>query len=115
MEGDGRTLKRRHLIYYLEVYDDDTGKLLGHLVDITTRGIKLVSKEPIEPDRVYRMRMMLPDGYFKEKVIHFEGHAVWSGNDINPDFYDTGFDVPDLDKEVRKIIIKLINWLGFND
>ncbi|MEW6427225.1 MAG: PilZ domain-containing protein [Thermodesulfobacteriota bacterium] len=115
MEGDGRTLKRRHLIYYLEVFDEDTGRLLGHLVDITTRGIKLISKEAVPLDRVYRMRMHLPEGYFKECVVHFEGRAVWSGNDVNPDFFDTGFDVPNLDKNVRKIIIKLINWLGFND
>jgi len=112
---DGRTLKRRHLIYYLEVYDQDTGELLGHLVDLTTRGIKLVSKKPITADRVYHMRMMLPEGYFKEKIIQFEGRSIWGGNDVNPDFYDAGFEVPNLDKKVRKIIIKLINWLGFND
>ena len=114
MDGD-RTLKRRHLIYYLEIFDDDSGELLGHLVDITTRGIKLVSKKPIEVDRLYHLRMLLPEGYFKEKVLHFEGRALWSGNDVNPDFYDTGFDVPHLNKEIRKIIIKLINWLGFNE
>lgn len=112
---DGRTLKRRHLIYYLEVYDEDSGELLGHLVDLTTRGIKLVSKNRIEIDRDYRMRMVLPEGYFKESILHFEGRAVWSGNDVNPDFFDTGFDVANLNKEVRKVIIKLINWLGFND
>lgn len=115
MTGDGRTLKRRHLIYYLEVFDEETGKLLGHLVDITTRGIKLISKEPIECGRSFRMRMQLPEGYFKETDLHFEGRSVWSGNDVNPDFYDTGFDVPNLDKDVRTIIIKLVNWLGFND
>ena len=112
---DGRTLKRRHLIYYLEVYDEDSGELLGHLVDITTRGIKLVSKKPVDVDRAYHMRMVLPEGYFKESVLSFEGRAVWSGNDVNPDFYDTGFDVPHLSKDVRKIIIKLINWIGFNE
>lgn len=114
MEGE-RTLKRRHLIYYLEIHDEDSGELIGHLVDITTRGIKLISKNPIEMDKDYQMRMMLPDGYFKEKFVHFTGKSVWSGNDINPDFYDTGFEVANLDKEIRKIVIKLINTLGFNE
>ena len=112
---DGRTLKRRHLIYYLEIFDEDSGELLGHLVDITTRGIKLVGKKALAINRDYRMRMTLPEGYFKENVIHFEGRALWSGNDVNPDFYDTGFEVANLAKDVRKIIIKLINWLGFNE
>lgn len=114
MDGD-RTLKRRHLIYYLEVFDEDSGEILGHLVDITTRGIKLVSKKAVATDREYHMRMNLPEGYFKEKVIHFQGRALWSGNDVNPDFYDTGFKVANLNKEVRTIFIKLINWLGFNE
>lgn len=113
MDGN-RKLKRRHLIYYLEVFDEDTDKLLGHLVDLSTRGIKLVSKKAIATDRDYRLRMALPEGYFPENVIHFQGRALWSGNDVNPDFYDTGFEVANLDKEVRKVIIQLINWLGFN-
>jgi len=114
MDGN-RTLKRRHLIYYLEVFDADTDELLGHLVDITTRGVKLVSKNAIAIDHEYNMRMTLPEGYFRENVIHFQGRALWSANDVNPDFYDTGFEVASLDKEVRTVIIKLINWLGFNE
>ena len=112
---DTRTLKRRHLIYYLETYDEDTGELLGHLVDLTTSGVKVVSKKAIEIGKRYRMKMLLPAGYFKETVIHFEGVSKWSGNDVNPDFYDTGFEVTNLDREARKTIIKLITWLGFND
>lgn len=114
MDGK-RTLKRRHLIYYLQVFDEESGEQLGHLVDITTRGIKLVSKKAIDTDRDYHLRMTLPEGYFKENVIHFQGKALWSGNDVNPDFYDTGFEVANLDKKVRTVIIKLINWLGFNE
>lgn len=41
MTEDGRTLKRRHLIFYLEVFNEDNDELLGHVVDITTKGIKL--------------------------------------------------------------------------
>ena len=110
-----RELKRRHLFFYLEVYDVVTGELLGNLVDITTRGIKLVSKTEIPIDKTFVMRMILPEGYFAEKEIHFEGKSVWSGNDINPDFFDTGFEVANLDKAERKIIRKLIDEVGFND
>ena len=38
MTDETRSLKRRHLVYYLEVYDDDANELLGHLVDLTTCG-----------------------------------------------------------------------------
>ena len=112
---DTRTLKRRHLIYYLEVYDEDSGDLIGHLVDLTTSGLKIVGKKPFKVGKSYRMKMILPEGYFKENVVHFEGLTKWCGNDVNPDFYDAGIEVINLDKEVRKIVIKLITWLGFND
>jgi len=110
-----RVLKRRHLIYYLEVHDLESGNYLGHLVDITTRGIKLISKEKISLNRTYILNLKLPEGYFKENEINFEGKTLWSSNDINPDFFDTGFEVTSLSLEERKILRKLIEKLGFND
>lgn len=110
-----RVLKRRHLIYYLEVYDVESGRLLGHLVDITTRGVKLVSKKPIPLQTTFVMQLRLPEGYFQQGEIHFEGKSLWSTNDVNPDFYDTGFEVTSLSKEERKIIREMIDKIGFND
>jgi hypothetical protein len=43
-----RHLKRRQLIYYLSVEDIDTGRTLGHLVDVNRGGIMLISPEPIQ-------------------------------------------------------------------
>jgi cytidylate kinase len=114
-EEESRAFKRRHLIYYLEVYDDATGTLLGHLVDITTEGVKLVSKAPIEKNRVYRLRMQLPEDYFDEKVLRFEATSLWSSNDVNPDFYDTGFRVTWKDKRAKNIVAGLVGQFGFND
>lgn len=115
MSQELRTLKRRHLIYYLEVFDDDTDELLGNLVDITTEGLKLVSKKAMKTNKVFNMRMNLPEGYFEDPVIHFQAKSLWSTNDINPDFYDTGFTAPDMDSKVKNIIGNLIELIGFND
>jgi len=115
MAEDTRNLQRRHLIFYLEVYDDASGELLGHLVDITTKGLKLVSKEPIPAGKDYTLRMLLPEGYFEEKILRFHATSRWSSNDVNPDFYDTGFLVEELDKGAVDIINELILSLGFRD
>ena len=112
---EARALQRRHLIYYLEVRDDATGKLLGHLVDITTEGIKLVSKGAIEKGRVFRLRMELPEDYFDEKILRFEAKSLWSSNDVNPDFYDTGFSVVGMDERAKSIVADLVGQFGFND
>jgi len=115
MTSETRALKRRHLVYYLEVYDDETNELLGHLVDLTTSGLKLVSKQGIPVNRLYKLRMLLPEGYFTQKDLHFEARSKWSANDINPDFYDTGFTAPKLETKAQNIILDLVSQLGFND
>ncbi|MBU0731087.1 MAG: PilZ domain-containing protein [Proteobacteria bacterium] len=116
MAEEDRGLKRRHLIFYLEVYDENTNELLGHVVDLTTRGIKLVSKLPIPVGSVHKLRMELPEGYFEEKTLHFEAKCLWSTNDVNPDFFDAGFELTKgLDRMTRDILLGLIDQLGFND
>lgn len=110
-----RALKRHHLIFYLEVYDEANGDLLGHVVDITTKGVKLVSRNPIVIGKSYKMKMALPEGYFREKELAFEAKSRWSTNDINPDFYDTGFEFSDdIDIRAADVIFTLIEELGFN-
>lgn len=110
-----RQLKRRHLIYYLEVFDQKTGKLLGHLVDLTVKGIKLISKEKIAPEQSFSLRMIMPEEYCPEKEVRFTANSTWCGEDVNPDFFATGFNTPDLPEETRRLFMILINQVGFND
>lgn len=113
--GELRQLKRRHLIYYLEVFDQATGKLLGHLVDLTVKGMKLISKEEIAPGQTFSLRMMMPEEYCPEREVHFTTTSTWCSEDVNPDFYATGFSTPDLDAKTRRMFMILINQVGFND
>ena len=113
--SDLRNIKRRHLIYYLEVYDDSTGKLLGHLVDLTVKGIKLVSREEIAIGNEFALKMILPLEYSSKREVKFKAKSQWSSPDVNPDFYATGFSAPELDQETRSLFIALINLVGFND
>ena len=115
MTKDGRTLKRRHLIYYLEVFNENNDELLGHVVDITTKGIKLIGKRPIKSKQEFSLHMKLPEEYFAGGLLKFDAVSLWSNKDVNPDFMVTGFQTLNLDKEAAKTIKKLINLLGFND
>ena len=56
--NEKRKLNRRHLIYYLRVFDRDTSILIGHLVDITAEGIMLISEDPIETDNIFQLKML---------------------------------------------------------
>ena len=74
-----------------------------------------MSKQRIPTNRTYKLRMMLPEGYFSQKDLYFEAKSMWSSNDINPDFYDTGFAAPKLETAAQYIILDLVNQISFND
>lgn len=115
VSSESRAYKRRHLIYYLEVYNQETGDLLGHLVDISLQGMRLITKKEIMPDKNFRLGMMLPRDFFKEEVLTIEARSMWSRKDVNPDFFAVGLKTYDLDEATAEIIAGLIEQVGFND
>lgn len=115
MVEDRRQLKRRHLIFYLRVFDIKTNKLLGHLVDITPQGVMLISEKTIPLNTDFELKMALPSKSGQMHAFNFKARSLWCDKDINPDFYDTGFQLTDIDHEDRKIIEDLIEDFGFRD
>lgn len=111
--SDKRRLHRNSLIYYLKVFDRKTDALLGHLVDITSEGIMLVSEHPIPAGIVYDLRLELPKNIFGEEKIDFSAKSCWTKPDANPDFKDTGFQFIDVPLEHVLLIKKLVNEYGF--
>ena len=110
-----RKLKRRHLIYYLRVFDVASNQLFGHLVDITTEGIMLISEDHKDVNKSFELKMVLPSDIGGKKEFQFETKSVYSKKDINPDFYDTGFLLINVDQEDLNVIDKLITRFGFRD
>lgn len=112
---DRRKLKRRHIIYYLRIFDQKTGQLIGHLVDITAEGIMVISENPLETDKDYALRITLPSEITGKKELNFNAHAIWCKKDINPDFYDTGYQLIDVEPEDVRAIEWLVTRFGFRD
>ena len=110
-----RKLKRRHLIYYLRVFDRNSNELLGHLVDITPEGIMLMSEETIPTKNNLELRMVLPSKLFGKDKIEFNATSLWSKGDIMSDFYDTGFRLTKIDRKDAELIESLIDTYGFRD
>lgn len=111
--AENRNLERWHLIYYLRVFDKSTGGLLGHVVDINEEGVMLVGPNPLPVDRNYDMSMEVPGDNGDSSKIEFCGKALWSRSDINPDFYDTGFELYEMDADTVVKVQKLIDDLHF--
>lgn len=110
-----RNLKRRHLIYYLRVFNSKTDQLIGHLVDITHKGIMLISEEPIETNAIFQLRMIFLSEIDRRKEIGFNAKSLWCKKDINPDFFDTGFQLIDVPKEDILIFEHLIRSFAMDN
>ena len=108
-----RKLHRNNLIYYLKVYDQKTDQPLGRLVDITPEGIMLISETPIPSDIDFTLRMEFPKEIFGEERMEFSARSMWCHKDMNPDYYDTGFQLIDVPLEHVLLIKKLVSEFGF--
>jgi len=113
MHHDNRQLKRVHLIYYLRIFDNNTGSNIGHLVDITTQGIMMISEEPVPIGKDFSFRMQLPATITGREEIQFSARCLWCKKDFNPDFYVSGYQIQEITPQKVKTITALINSYGF--
>jgi hypothetical protein len=111
--ADRRKTKRRHLIYYLRVFNRITNELIGHVVDITSDGVMMICENPLEVGTVLNLRMVLPIETGRDS-IDLEGKVMRSARDVNPDFFAVGIQLLDIKPEDVELIQGLIKQFGFN-
>lgn len=114
-ESDSRQVSRKYLVFYLRVFDGMSSKILGHLVDISEKGIMLVGDNPVPVGEDYRLRMRLPTQMKDQTEIVFTATSRWCKNDANPDFYLVGFQIQELDPKARELISSLIKDFSYNE
>lgn len=85
-----RVLTRRHLIRSFEMYDKPNVLSLGHLVDITTKGMMLISEKPLETDAIYQLRMHLPKEIDGGGHVDYRARALWGDESVKEDFLIQG-------------------------
>ena len=112
-KGERKTA-RRHLIYFSEVRDQGGAILKGHLADISTSGLMILTKEKVEEGRSLRLEVLLPEEVEGRDRIRFRARSLWCRQDVNPDYYATGLSIEEIDMVDRELIEYLIFEYGFN-
>lgn len=110
-----RQVERKYLVFYLRVYDGMSSKVLGHVVNISSRGVMLLSDQVTPINEEYRLRMKLPAEVAERGEIVFNAISRWCRPDANPDFYLTGFQIEELGAVVKDDILSLINEFSFEE
>lgn len=89
--SEHRRRPRKNTPHRINVLDNDTGRSLGRIVDITADGLMLVTKGPIEPGREFMVKILLPSMLQNRTDIVAAAKVVWCKQDRNPSFYKIGF------------------------
>ncbi len=110
---DQRRLKRRHLFYYLKVFDAASGRLIGHLVDLTREGVMILTADPVEVGAPFRLRLELPQEVDGQNDLLIEARSAWCRRDTNPDYWGVGFRLERVTRGSRSLVESMIYKFGF--
>ena len=110
-----RKINRRYLLYFVRVYDAATRQQIGNLVDITPRGAMIISQDPIPAGQEIRLRLELTSDVADKPFLEFPSCSIWCHPDLDPTFYNTGFEILELTSEDSGIIQRIIDAFGFRD
>ena len=109
--AERRRYERVSLDSYLRVNDLDQQKLLGHVVDISRDGMRLISDQPITVAQDYNVKLEVSIYGRRFDNIVLVARSVWSQTDDNPSLYDTGFHFEQVSPESDEAIQTLIEEL----
>lgn len=101
---ENRTVDRRGLVFYLRVFDQATQYILGHLTDISTAGLMLVSERKIDPGSLFEVRVILPKEVMGRTELPLKITCCWCSPDAIPEFYAAGFQFEEISLSQKKLI-----------
>lgn len=93
-----RLYRRRSIAISFRVYDDETGQFIGRIGDISKGGLLVYGPSGLPVDRLYRLRIDLPDDHGNPRSVKLIAKSMWSGRDTNPELFSTGFRLFELEK-----------------
>ena len=109
-----RKRRRWELVFYLRIFNQSDGSLLGHVVDISEEGLMILSETPIELNKDFDLKLELPaSGNKNHQLISLKAHSIWQSSDANPELIDTGFQLINPDKGSIDAIEQLVEELQF--
>ncbi|BHH81815.1 PilZ domain-containing protein [Desulforhopalus sp. 52FAK] len=112
---DQRQIDRKSLVFYLRVFDGLSNKILGHLIDISEKGVLLRTDEPVQPNENHRLRIRLPAVIRERHEVVLNGTSRWCRQDVVQGHYLAGFQVYDVDASTKRVVQKLIVDLGYQE
>ncbi len=115
MAVERRKWERRNFSYYMRVLDEVTGKIIGQLSDISTKGFKIESAAPIPVNMDFRLRIDQTEGISDRSYLSFSARSRWCQQDpYDPTVFNVGFQLLDMAPADYDVFVKLFNEYSAN-
>jgi hypothetical protein len=112
-EGERRQISRRVFSYYMRVLDDASGKLIGHLSDISKDGFKLDSKYAVPLNVDLRLRIDQTGEISDKSSLVFMARARWCQRDLQDQtLFNVGFQIIEIDPADYDIFVHMFEVYG---
>ena len=106
-------LERKDFSYFMQVFNEETQELVGHLADIGSGGFKLDSLKPIPPEEDIKFRLNLTSEVAQKPVMVFVARSKWCKTDpLDPFCYNIGFQLISIHPEDIEIFNRMIEKYG---
>lgn len=113
MITERRKLARKNFTYYMRVFDELTGKLIGQLVDIGTGGFKVESAQPIQVNVNIKLRIDQIGELSNKNYLVFIGRAMWCQPDMyDSTMYNVGFQIAEMTPGDYDVFVHMFNKYG---
>lgn len=74
-----------------KVYDRITDKSIGYMVDISSEGMKILSRIFVRENTIYKVRIELPEEVKGSDQLTIDVRCVWCERDPETELYRAGF------------------------
>jgi hypothetical protein len=104
---------RRDFFYYMQLIDDNTKEIVGHLADISSGGFKLDSQNPIPLNREFCFRLNLTSEVSDQPFMLFRARSRWCRVDpVDPFIYNIGYQLVDISPGDLEIFKRMMERYG---
>ena len=110
-----RSLERKRTGVFFGVYERDSSKYVGRLVDINTNGLMIMGKLALEVSSVRNLKMDLPQEINGKSHIEFDAKVIWCEKSKKAKLYSAGMQFTRLAPEYSQFIDELTASSVFND
>lgn len=106
--NDRRRANRHQLLFNARVYDADSGRLIGHLSNLSTDGVMVITERPLPMGRTHRMRIPLPVAFEGRNELEIEAAVAWTQPAMHPTYHRNGLRALSLGQDQRRVLTRLV-------